>query len=167
MLHVVTTGAYYPPVVTTWKILTTGASQLTAGSLCSVEAWPERIQISSFVHHHISVEMVLSRLKAGGAGTTTKEKVTLQREGFKRPASQHSGWSQLCRRRTFKRLLKVESDLATVDCSQYYYMRQENGEAYSIFVSNLTRSPANCKYSLWWHRLLNLYSHVRQCAAAA
>ena len=24
MLHVVTTGAYYPPVVTTWKILTTG-----------------------------------------------------------------------------------------------------------------------------------------------
>ena len=35
MLHVVTTGAYYPPVVTTWKILTTGASQLTAVSLCS------------------------------------------------------------------------------------------------------------------------------------
>ena len=34
MLHVVTTGAYYPPVVTTWKILTTGASQLTAGPLC-------------------------------------------------------------------------------------------------------------------------------------
>ena len=26
MLTVVTTGAYYPPVVTTWKILTTGAS---------------------------------------------------------------------------------------------------------------------------------------------
>ena len=123
--------------------------------------------LSRSPHHHISVEMVLSRLKAGGAGTTTKEKVTLQREGFKRPASQHSGWSQLCRRRTFKRLLKVESDLATVDCSQYYYMRQENGEAYSIFVLNLTRSPANCKYSLWWHRLLNLYSHVRQCAAAA
>ena len=86
---------------------------------------------------------------------------------FKRPASQHSGWSQLCRRRTFGRLLKVESDLATVDYSQYYYMRQENGEAYSIFVPNLTRSPANCKYSLWWYRLLNLYSHVRQCAAAA
>ena len=36
MLHVVTTGAYYPPVVTTWKILTTGASQLTAGSLCTM-----------------------------------------------------------------------------------------------------------------------------------
>ena len=35
MLHVVTTGAYYPPVVTTWKILNTGASQLTAGSLCN------------------------------------------------------------------------------------------------------------------------------------
>ena len=36
MLHVVTTGAYYPPVVTTWKILTIGASLLTAGPLCSV-----------------------------------------------------------------------------------------------------------------------------------
>ena len=35
MFHVVTTGAYYPPVVTTWKILTTGASQLTAVSLCT------------------------------------------------------------------------------------------------------------------------------------
>ena len=35
MLHVLTTGAYYPPVVTTWKILTTGASYLTAGTLCS------------------------------------------------------------------------------------------------------------------------------------
>ena len=33
-------------------------------------------------HHYISIEMVLSRLKAGGAGTTTKEKVTLQRGGF-------------------------------------------------------------------------------------
>ena len=37
MLHVVTTGAYYPPVDTTWKILTTGASQLTVVSLCSGE----------------------------------------------------------------------------------------------------------------------------------
>ena len=36
MLHVVTTGAYYPPVVTTWKILTTGASQLTTEALCTV-----------------------------------------------------------------------------------------------------------------------------------
>ena len=34
MLHVVTIGAYYPPVFTTWKILTTAASQLTAGPLC-------------------------------------------------------------------------------------------------------------------------------------
>ena len=34
MLHVLTTGAYYPPVVTTWKILTTGA-YLTTGTLCS------------------------------------------------------------------------------------------------------------------------------------
>ena len=36
MLHVVTTGAYYPPVVTAWKILTIGASELTAGALCTV-----------------------------------------------------------------------------------------------------------------------------------
>ena len=36
MLHVVTTGAYYPPVVITWKILTTGASYLTTGTLCTV-----------------------------------------------------------------------------------------------------------------------------------
>ena len=35
MLQVVSTGAYYPPVDTTWKILTTGASQLTAGALCN------------------------------------------------------------------------------------------------------------------------------------
>ena len=35
MLHVVTSGAYYPPAVTTWKILTTGASYLTTGTLCS------------------------------------------------------------------------------------------------------------------------------------
>ena len=35
MLHAVTTGAYYPPVDTTWKILTTGVSQLTAGALCT------------------------------------------------------------------------------------------------------------------------------------
>ena len=35
MLHVVTTGAYYP-VVTTWKIFTTGASYLTTGTLCNV-----------------------------------------------------------------------------------------------------------------------------------
>ena len=35
MHHVVTTGAHYLPVVITWKILTTGASYLTAGALCS------------------------------------------------------------------------------------------------------------------------------------
>ena len=35
MLQVVSTGVYYPPVDTTWKILTTGASQLTAGALCN------------------------------------------------------------------------------------------------------------------------------------
>ena len=35
MLHAVTTGAYYPHVDTTWKIWTTGASQLTAGALCT------------------------------------------------------------------------------------------------------------------------------------
>ena len=37
MLQVVSTGAYYPPVDTTWKILTTGASQLTVGAFCSEE----------------------------------------------------------------------------------------------------------------------------------
>ena len=36
MLHAVTTGAYYPPVVTTWKIFTTGESYLTTGTLCTV-----------------------------------------------------------------------------------------------------------------------------------
>ena len=35
ILHVVTTGAYYLPVVTTWKIFTTGASYLTTGTVCT------------------------------------------------------------------------------------------------------------------------------------
>ena len=35
MLHVVTAGAYYPLVVTTWKIFTTGTSYLTTGTLCN------------------------------------------------------------------------------------------------------------------------------------
>ena len=35
ILLVVTTGAYHPPVVTAWKISTTGASYLTTGTLCS------------------------------------------------------------------------------------------------------------------------------------
>ena len=35
MLDVVTTGAYYPPVVTTLKIFTAGASYLTTGTLCT------------------------------------------------------------------------------------------------------------------------------------
>ena len=35
MFHVTTTGAYYPPVVTTWKIFSAGASYLTTGALCS------------------------------------------------------------------------------------------------------------------------------------
>ena len=37
MLHAITTGAFYPHVDTTWKILTTGASQLTVGAFCSEE----------------------------------------------------------------------------------------------------------------------------------
>ena len=36
MLHAVTTGAYNPPVVTTWKVFTTGESYLTTGTLCTV-----------------------------------------------------------------------------------------------------------------------------------
>ena len=39
MLHVITTGEYYPAVVTTWKIFTTGTSYLTTGTLCTVECW--------------------------------------------------------------------------------------------------------------------------------
>ena len=35
MFPALTTGAYYPPVVTTWKILTTGTFHLTTGTLCS------------------------------------------------------------------------------------------------------------------------------------
>ena len=35
MLHVVTTGAYYPPVVTTWKNFTKVASYLTMGTFCN------------------------------------------------------------------------------------------------------------------------------------
>ena len=47
MLHVVTTEAYYPPVVTTWKILTTGASQLTAGPLCTGTGLLETVGVGS------------------------------------------------------------------------------------------------------------------------
>ena len=36
MLHVVITGTYHPPVITTWQILTTGASYLTTGTLCTI-----------------------------------------------------------------------------------------------------------------------------------
>ena len=36
MLHVLITGAYYPPVVTTWRIFTRGASYLITGTSCSV-----------------------------------------------------------------------------------------------------------------------------------
>ena len=47
MLHVVTTGAYNPPVVTTWKIFTTGASYLTTGTLCTVRGtdYKERLVV--------------------------------------------------------------------------------------------------------------------------
>ena len=48
MLHVVTTtGAYYLPVVTTWKILTTGTSYLTTGTLCIV-TYHKHIKIRRF-----------------------------------------------------------------------------------------------------------------------
>ena len=36
MLHLLTTGAHYLPVVITSKILTTGASYLTTGTLCTI-----------------------------------------------------------------------------------------------------------------------------------
>ena len=38
MLQVVSTGAYYPPVVTAWKIFATGASFLTTGELCNLQS---------------------------------------------------------------------------------------------------------------------------------
>ena len=44
MLYAVTTGAYYPPVDTTWKILTTGASQLTTGALCTVRFSAKKVE---------------------------------------------------------------------------------------------------------------------------
>ena len=54
MLHGVTTGAYYPPVVTTWKIITT--SQMTTGTLCSgthayiyIARWLKRQHMMSVV----------------------------------------------------------------------------------------------------------------------
>ena len=62
--------------------------------------------------------MVLSRLKAGGAGTTTKEKVTLQTRGFQTAGVTTLGLVSALQEA--KLLLKVELDLATVDCSQYY-----------------------------------------------
>ena len=66
MLHVVTTGAYYPPVVTTWKILTTGASQLTAVSLCSALQWwfsYARLHISEkYPEDHIQFDIKKIRL---------------------------------------------------------------------------------------------------------
>ena len=65
MLHVVTTGAYYPPVVTTWKILTTGASQLTAGSLCSGSKFEcDRCDFVSDTQHGLKVPMGKSHKNA-------------------------------------------------------------------------------------------------------
>ena len=73
MLHVVTTGAYYPPVVTTWKILTTGASQLTAGSLCTETTTGKRrqdcgthlIQIGRLISQPAAASYILSHLSFG------------------------------------------------------------------------------------------------------
>ena len=47
MLHAVTTGAYNPPVVTTWKVFTTGESYLTTGTLCTVRGtdYKERLVV--------------------------------------------------------------------------------------------------------------------------
>ena len=48
MLYAVTTGAYYPPVVTTKKILTTGATYLTEGH-CAVVRNNLRIRLWSMI----------------------------------------------------------------------------------------------------------------------
>ena len=64
MLQVVSTGAYYPPVYTTWKILTTGASQLTAGALCTglqVNA-QRRFVPGEVVKHLVGMRFAISRL---------------------------------------------------------------------------------------------------------
>ena len=68
MLHVVTTGAYYPPVVTTWKILTTGASQLTAGSLCT----GAHSDVSFFFHESLvdsKLKRAVEQLRVIACGT--------------------------------------------------------------------------------------------------
>ena len=57
MLHAVTTGAYNPPVVTTWKIFTTGASYLTTGTLCTVLVTDYKEQLV--------VEMIPKRREGG------------------------------------------------------------------------------------------------------
>ena len=71
MLHVVTTEAYYPPAVTIWKILTTGASYLTTGTLCNAarnkkkveekcEVLPPKLNAAHLEHlceHGVSAEL--------------------------------------------------------------------------------------------------------------
>ena len=55
MLHVVTTGAYHLPVVITWKILATGTSYLTTGTLCIVTTI---IKCNHKEHHHQSTTVI-------------------------------------------------------------------------------------------------------------
>ena len=62
LLHVVTTGAYYPPVVTTWKILTTGASQLTAGPLCNAMQSTSTTTFTSSSNHQFRSILCLNRV---------------------------------------------------------------------------------------------------------
>ena len=51
MLHVVTTGAFYPPVVTTLKIFITGASYLTTGTLCNVRSRLNKVLLDAILLH--------------------------------------------------------------------------------------------------------------------
>ena len=73
MLHAVTTGAYYPPVDTTWKILTTGASQLTAGALCSGGAQNVSMTTIWFVLNFDNLNHVDSLVSAPFASTEQQE----------------------------------------------------------------------------------------------
>ena len=57
MLHAVTTGAYNPPVVTTWKVFTTGESYLTTGTLCTV--------LGTDYKERLVVEMIPKRREGG------------------------------------------------------------------------------------------------------
>ena len=72
MLHAVTTGAYYPPVDTSWKILTTGASQLTAGPLCSGVTVEAR-QITALAENVSTIRTLAARFEPNTLYSDSKQ----------------------------------------------------------------------------------------------